>query len=242
MLAAAPLAGAALLLFPTLGTGAGEKAKSAVRAIAGKVAPRTVDQAIGVYGKAARRRMAPHFKKARIDYPPSSLCLLALKQEMRLDIYSPEPESGNLKLVISYPILAASGDPGPKLKQGDSQVPEGIYKISAFNPNSLYHLSLRVNYPNAFDRTQAVLEKRSNLGGDIMIHGSNCSIGCIAIGDEKIEELFTLVRDVSKENTSLLIAPCDLRLKDPEIDYKHQPSWLPELYRNLRREMADLPV
>lgn len=186
--------------------------------------------------------MAPHFKKAGIDYPPSSLRLLALKQEMRLDIYSPEPESGNLKLVISYPILAASGDPGPKLKQGDSQVPEGIYKIAAFNPNSLYHLSLKVNYPNDFDRSQAALEKRSNLGGDIMIHGSNCSIGCIAVGDEKIEELFTLVRDVSKENTSLLIAPCDLRLKEPDIDYRHQPSWLPELYKNLRREMAALPV
>lgn len=217
-------------------------AKSAVRAIAGKVAPRTVDQAIGIYGKAARQRMAPHFKRARIEYPPDSLCLLALKQEMRLDVYSPEPESGSLKLVVSYPILAASGDPGPKLKQGDSQVPEGIYKISSFNPNSLYHLSLRVNYPNVFDRSQAALEKRSNLGGDIMIHGSNCSIGCIAIGDEKIEELFTLVRDVRKENTSLLIAPCDLRLKEPDIDYKHQPSWLPELYENLRREMAALPV
>lgn len=91
-------------------------------------------------------------------------------------------------------MLAASGGPGPKLREGDLQVPEGVYRLTAFNPNSSYHLSLRVDYPNAEDRAAedravARSDRRTSLGGDIFIHGKAVSIGCLAIGDPGIEEL-----------------------------------------------------
>src|SRR5204863_8498878 len=64
-------------------------------------------------------------------------------------------------------------------------ISEGIYPIESLNPNSRFHLSLRIGYPNAFDRAQAAKEKRTNLGGDIMIHGNSVSIGCLAMGEDR---------------------------------------------------------
>src|SRR5690606_4961 len=99
---------------------------------------------------------------------------------------------GVLRFVRALPVLAASGRVGPKLQYGDYQVPEGFYRIEALNPNSRFHLALRVNYPNAFDRAEAAREGRTHLGGDIMIHGSNASVGCLAMGDVVSEDLFVL--------------------------------------------------
>ena len=64
------------------------------------------------------------------------------------------------KLIHRYSVLAASGVAGPKLRQGDKQVPEGVYGISFLNPSSRYDVSLRVNYPNAFDRQMAAKDGR----------------------------------------------------------------------------------
>ena len=72
-----------------------------------------------------------------------------------------------------YPIRAASGALGPKLREGDRQVPEGVYDIESLNPNSRFHVALRVGYPNAFDRQMAGREGRTALGGDIMIRASH---------------------------------------------------------------------
>ena len=72
-------------------------------------------------------------------------------------------------------------------------MPEGVYAIEAFNSNSRFHLSLKLDYPNAVDRQQAALEGRDQLGGDIFLHGKDVSVGCLAMGDAAIEELFVLV-------------------------------------------------
>jgi murein L,D-transpeptidase YafK len=82
-----------------------------------------------------------------------------------------------------------SGTMGPKRMEGDYQVPEGFYHINEFNPNSNYHLSLGINYPNASDR---ILSNTDRPGGSIYIHGNCVSTGCIAISDEPIEELYVL--------------------------------------------------
>ena len=71
-----------------------------------------------------------------------------------------------------------SGTMGPKRLQGDYQVPEGFYYINEFNPNSNYHLHLGLNYPNASDK---ILSDSLRPGGDIYIHGSCVSIGCIPL-------------------------------------------------------------
>ena len=85
-----------------------------------------------------------------------------LLAERRLEILAPD-NTGSNHWVRSYPILAASGGPGPKLQEGDGQIPEGIYPIELLNPNSLYHVSLRVGYPNALDRTMAARDGPSSV-------------------------------------------------------------------------------
>jgi murein L,D-transpeptidase YafK len=132
---------------------------------------------------------------------------------------------------------------GPKLREGDQQVPEGLYRIELLNPNSRYHLSLRVNYPNAADIEQARAEGRdlAGLGGDIMIHGGAESVGCLAIGDPAIEELFVLVAGTGLDKVRLLIAPWDFRKETEDALAGRAPSWVAELYGQLRHEMAHLP-
>ena len=71
-----------------------------------------------------------------------------------------------------------------------------------------------------------------------MIHGSNVSIGCLAMGDDEIEEIFTLVYDTGRDSTKVILAPCDLTSIKPIIDMKKQPKWLPALYKRLKIEMA----
>lgn len=120
-----------------------------------------------------------------------NLCISKMKKILKL--YGGD-SSSILKQIKVYNVLAASGKQGPKLIEGDQQVPEGIYRLESLNPNSLYHLSLRTNYPNQFDKEKAKIDARENLGSDIMIHGKDLSIGCIAVGDEAIEELFILLK------------------------------------------------
>ena len=105
------------------------------------------------FGEPARARLRSHFRSAGVAYPPETATLVAFKQEKKLHLYAPDA-AGKWRMIYSYPILAASGRLGPKLRRGDYQVPEGVYRVTYLNPNSHYHVSLRLNYPNAFDRAQ----------------------------------------------------------------------------------------
>ena len=165
----------------------------------------TVGERVAYYGGAARSRMVPGFERAGVAYPPGRVVMLAIKKERRLEVYAESP-GRELRWVRAYPILAASGELGPKLKEGDRQVPEGVYAIESLNPNSAYHLALRVGYPNAFDRKMAAAEGRTNLGGDIMIHGKAASVGCLAMGDAAAEELFVLAAETGIERMKLIIS------------------------------------
>jgi murein L,D-transpeptidase YafK len=165
---------------------------------------------------------------------PKKLTLIALKNEQLLEVWG---ELNGQKIHIrTYPFTAFSGRLGPKFREGDRQIPEGIYGISYLNPNSKFHLSMRVNYPNAFDRKMAQKEGRTHLGGDIMIHGSDRTIGCIPIGDDKIEELYFLAEQVGIENIKVILSPIDFRLTDVKIKTKKHP-WIKDLYRNIKKEM-----
>ncbi len=97
---------------------------------------------------------------------------------------------------------------------GDYQVPEGFYYINEFNPRSLYHLSLGLNYPNASDR---MLCDMSQPGGDIYIHGSCVTTGCIPITDGQIEELYVLAahaKDMGQDFIPVHIFP--VNFSNPE--------------------------
>jgi len=202
------------------------------------VGKRTVSDVVKVYGKDARSRLSPYFEKANISYPPQELVFVGLKEEKTLEIWAKHEK--DWRLIRSYPIKAASGEAGPKLREGDRQVPEGIYKIIGLNPNSSYHLSMKVNYPNEFDLEHAKTEGRTEPGGNIFIHGKAASIGCLAMGDEAIEELFVLVSDVGKESVKVILTPYDFRKK--EIDYSHSKdlNWVPGLYKEVDQELQAL--
>lgn len=200
---------------------------------------RTVEDVLKTYGPEAVERLAPHFKRAGVDSPPKELTLLGLKAERRLEVWAPDRRGTN-KLIRTYDIQAASGMRGPKLREGDRQVPEGVYKLVMLNPNSDYHLSMKINYPNTFDRFQASMEGRSRLGGDIFIHGKAVSAGCLAMGDLPIEDLFVLVSHVGKENVKVVIAPYDPRERPLGPAAEGMPDWVPELYQTIAYEAGQL--
>lgn len=190
---------------------------------------RTVAEAVKHYAPHVEPVLKRYFSRVGATYPPENIAFLAFKEERRLEVWA--RENNRWLPIVSYPVKAASGRTGPKLRQGDFQVPEGLYKLLWLNPNSQYHLSMKVDYPNAFDRQQAAKDKRANLGGDIFIHGKAASVGCLAMGDAAIEELFVLVDRVGVKNVDVIIAPRDLRHRPPpRADF---PAWTPELYAAL---------
>lgn len=201
--------------------------------------PRTVADVVAKYGPAARARLAPHFKRAGVAYPPKEIAILVLKQERRVAVWVRGTD--RWRFLRNYPILAASGHAGPKLRQGDYQVPEGVYRIAHLNPASSYHLSMKVNYPNAFDLRMARRDGRTRLGGDIFIHGKDVSIGCVALGDPAIEELFTMVAQTGHGKVRVIIAPNDLRVAGPVL-HEDSPLWVRELYRTVAAALAAFPV
>ena len=203
--------------------------------------PRTIEQVVSVIGSPVENRIRPAFERANVAWPPRNLTVIAFKAERRLELYSDFKERP--RFICSYPILAASGTSGPKLREGDRQVPEGFYRIELLNPNSRYHLSLRVNYPNPDDIDRARQDGRdlSNLGGDIMIHGGAASIGCLALGDPVIEELFILAALVGLDNVRLIIAPLDFRRANLPAMPESAPIWTGELHERLHDAIARFP-
>lgn len=170
----------------------------------------TVYDRVAQYEWAVRRRLAPYLTAAGVDYPPAAVALVGLKSERRLEVYA-GPAADDLRFIRMYPVLAASGTLGPKLVEGDGQVPEGLYRISALNPNSRYHLSMQIDYPNGLDRWLAWLDGRRRLGGDIFIHGGTRSVGCLAVGDRAAEDLFVLLARSGSEEVPVIISPVDFR-------------------------------
>jgi murein L,D-transpeptidase YafK len=219
------------LLFPLLQNGL-DQFKNATR--------HTVNSRQEKHGEAAKSRWATYFKAAGITYPPEHLVLVGLKEEKQLQVYAGK-KGGAPVFIRQMPILAGSGVAGPKLQEGDRQVPEGLYRIESLNPNSRFHLSLRINYPNAFDRKQGKIDKRKDLGGDIMIHGNQVSIGCLAMGDEGAEDLFILAAETGVGAIDVVLAPFDFRTK-PDKALPAEPAWVNQLYPAIRKALTDLPA
>jgi hypothetical protein len=195
-----------------------------------------VNEVLARIGTEVQGRLLPWFTKANVPYPPQRLALLGFKAERQLAVWV--AQDAQWKHLRNYPILAASGVAGPKLREGDRQVPEGIYRLSGLNPNSRFHLSMQINYPNEFDQQQAAAEQRTQLGGEIFIHGKAMSIGCLAIGDEAIEELFVMVATIGLDKVTVILAP--QREMDRVDESQPVRPWVPELYANIRDVLAKI--
>lgn len=132
------------------------------------------------------------FAAKGINYPPHRIIITAYKHEQTLELWARPETTNTFTLIKEYPFTAYCGTLGPKRKQGDLQIPEGFYTITHFNPYSNFHLSMLVSYPNRSDR---LLSPYQNPGGEIRIHGSCVTIGCVPIGDDAIEEVYVTCVD-----------------------------------------------
>lgn len=133
--------------------------------------------------------IAIQLKKAGFQGTPQALYLRSFKYERDLEVWLKPSVKEPYKLFKTYKVCQQSGTIGPKRVEGDYQVPEGCYYINEFNPNSNYHLSLGLNYPNASDR---ILSDQQRPGGAIYVHGNCVSTGCLPITDKFMEELYVL--------------------------------------------------
>lgn len=129
------------------------------------------------------------FRQQSLQWPARYIYLRSFKYDSQLEVWVKNEKNDKFRLFKTYKVCALSGSLGPKRMQGDYQVPEGFYYINEFNPRSAYHLSLGINYPNASDR---ILADSLLPGGDIFIHGSCVTTGCIPITNQQIEELYVL--------------------------------------------------
>lgn len=139
---------------------------------------------------AAARRVTPALQQALAAQSlelGAPVLIRIFKLESELEVWI--ERDGRYERFRRHPICAWSGDLGPKLRQGDGQSPEGFYRVAPgqMNPASQYHLSFNLGYPNAYDRAHA------RTGDFLMVHGRCVSIGCYAIGDAAIEEVYTLM-------------------------------------------------
>jgi murein L,D-transpeptidase YafK len=129
------------------------------------------------------------FKEKGLAWPAKYLYFRSFKYDSQLEVWVKNEIAGPYKLFKSYRVCALAGTMGPKRMEGDYQVPEGFYYINEFNPKSSYHLSLGLNYPNESDKK---LSDSIQPGGNIFIHGSCVTVGCIPLTDDKIEEVYIL--------------------------------------------------
>lgn len=203
---------------------------------------KAVDNAIIRYGLQMEPQLMAMFAHANISYPPRDVALLAFKKERHIQLWAKDDQHRTWRYIHTYPLTAFSGQLGPKLKEHDKQIPEGIYRLTNFNPFSSMHLSMMIDYPNNFDRLQAIKDGRHKLGSDIFIHGKSLSVGCLAVGDKAIDQLFLLTRRVGLSHVQLIIAPNDLRREKPATASFAQPRWLPELYKNLANALSQFPL
>jgi murein L,D-transpeptidase YafK len=177
--------------------------------------------------QAAIARVEPRLKAALaldgLSYG-APVFIRIFKDPGELEVWLRNADSGRFVLFRAYPVKCMSGNLGPKLREGDCQAPEGFYAVapSQLNPLSRYHLSFNVGYPNDFDR------HHDRTGSAIMVHGGRASIGCFAMGDGAIEEIFALA--VAALRSGQEAFDCHIfpfRLTDPALSSHASSQWRP---------------
>jgi murein L,D-transpeptidase YafK len=183
------------------------------------------------------------FSKKGLKYDGFHLFIRAFKKEMKLEAWIKEKGTNEFKLLATYDFCATSGKLGPKRREGDLQIPEGIYFLNHFNPQSNFHLSLGINYPNASD---LILSDKKSPGGAIYIHGNCVTVGCIPVTDDKINELYILAveaKNNGQEKIPVHIFPAKLDegmveslSKEESADEKLKIFWrnLQLIYRDFK--------
>ncbi len=178
-------------------------------------------------------------KNMREDAP---IMVRIFKEENELEIWKAK-DDGRFHHFKTYPICNWSGGLGPKYKIGDKQAPEGFYKVSAklMNPNSKFHLSFNLGFPNAFDKAH----KRT--GKYLMVHGDCRSAGCYAMTDALIEEIYAMAREAftgGQEAFDVQALPFRMTVENMRRHSrsKHYAFWRNNLYQGYKDfEVSQLP-
>ncbi|MCM8538985.1 MAG: murein L,D-transpeptidase [Lentisphaeraceae bacterium] len=138
---------------------------------------------------------SPEVKEAVKDIDGKEVFIRIFKEENILELWTKIDNSEKFKLYKSYEICTWSGSLGPKLKEGDGQSPEGFYTVARnqLKPDSSYHRAFNIGFPNEFDKANG------RTGSFIMVHGDCVSIGCYAMTDPIIEEIFYIVESALKK-------------------------------------------
>lgn len=125
--------------------------------------------------------------------PEAPMVVRIFKKEEVLEVWK-RASSGQYRLLKTYEICSYSGDLGPKFQEGDRQSPEGFYTISPglMNPKSAYYLAFNTGFPNKFDRSHG------RTGSNLMVHGDCKSVGCYAMTDAGMGEIYALARETFK--------------------------------------------
>ncbi len=139
--------------------------------------------------------------------------------------------AGRFVLFRAYPICRYSGALGPKLAEGDKQAPEGFYRVAKtqLNPHSRHHLAFNIGYPNAFDR------ELGRTGSFLMVHGGCTSVGCYAMTDAQIDEIYAVLEaalDRGQKEVDVSIFP--FRMTETALQAVADSPWSP-FWRNLKQ-------
>ena len=173
--------------------------------------------------------------------------LRIFKESSELELWVQPEGAATFELAATWAVARWSGELGPKQQEGDRQAPEGFYYTDSgsLNPNSSYHLSFNINYPNAYDRSLG------RTGSWIMVHGGKSSIGCFAMTDPVIEVIYGAVEEALKngqEAVPVHVFPFRMteeRLADVAEDHPWRAFWLDELlpeYQRFEKERSDPKV
>ena len=171
------------------------------------------------------RRIGPRLKKELKEDGfewGQPVFLRIFKEERELELWIQKGEQ--FARWRTYPIAGISGKLGPKLKEGDRQAPEGFYEVrpAAMNPKSRWHLSFNIGYPNDYDR------QLGRTGSFIMVHGNKVSVGCFAMTDVKIEEIYTICDASLKHGQrAFSVHSFPFRMTKERMKYYANHRWYP---------------
>jgi murein L,D-transpeptidase YafK len=183
--------------------------------------------------KAAAERVRPELEKALAAKGlqfGDPVFIRAFKEEGQVELWVRNRETKKYELFRTWEVAKQSGKLGPKLAQGDGQVPEGFYHVgaSAMKPDSTFHLAFNIGYPNDYD------QHYGRTGDFIMIHGNCVSIGCLAMTDTKIEEIYTLCDAALKNGQAYFrVHYFPFRMTSERMDRARYNEWF-DFWTNLK--------
>lgn len=158
------------------------------------------------------------------------LYIRIFKEEKEVEVWGVELKTGTYRKFKTYPVCSYSGALGPKEREGDLQSPEGFYDVTRdrLHPESDYHLAFNIGYPNAFDQAQG------RTGSFIMVHGACISIGCFAMGNEAIEEIYLLAESsLNNGQSAIPVHIFPFRMTEKNMKVHENDKW-ENFWKNLK--------